>query len=246
MYSKNEKKENEKHSKDQFVSLNDYELNRLPYINALIYDKRGFFDIYKSLLIEKHQLIFSFYPMIDYNSIVVKIDLFFLSINIYHFINALFFNESTIHKIYEDKGAYNFGYFFPQIFYSFIISYLLCYVIKYFSLSHKDIYKIKLESSHRKALNRSDKVKRVIVIKYFLFYIIGLIFLFFLWYYISSFSAVYKNTQIYLITNMIICFCLSLMYQFIINLFPCLFRIISLQDSKREILYKINIVFHYL
>ena len=48
------------------------------------------------------------------------------------------------------------------------------------------------------------KVRKCLIIKYICFYIFGTFFLLFLWYYLSSFGAVYKNTQIYLIKNTLI------------------------------------------
>jgi hypothetical protein len=35
-------------------------------------------------------------------------DLFFVGFTIYYTVNALFFNDSTMHKIYVDEGSYNF------------------------------------------------------------------------------------------------------------------------------------------
>ena len=45
----------------------DYEINTLPYKEALLYDKRTLFEYYISLIKTKHPLIFSFIPMKDYN-----------------------------------------------------------------------------------------------------------------------------------------------------------------------------------
>ena len=83
-----------------FNNLNDYEYNSMDYEEALKYDKRNFLKYYISLIRTKHPIIFSFFPLKDYNSLIIKIDLFFLSFSIYSFVNCLFFNESIIHKIY--------------------------------------------------------------------------------------------------------------------------------------------------
>ena len=37
-------------------------------------------------------------------------------------VNALFFNDDTMHKIYEEKGSFDFIYNIPQILYSSLIS----------------------------------------------------------------------------------------------------------------------------
>ena len=181
------------------IIYNDYEMNSFSYEKAIKYDKRTFFKYYISLIRTKQLLIFPFCPMEDYNSRIVKIDLFFLAFCIYSFINCLFFDEKTIHKIYEDEGIYNFIYLIPHILYSFIISHTLFTITKYFSLSEKNISEIKAEKSLDISYDISDKAKRCIKIKYICFYCLSILFLLFFWYYLSSFGAVYQNTQIYLI-----------------------------------------------
>jgi len=225
---------------NSFNIFNDYELNSLSYHDALKYDKRTFSSYYFSLIKIKHPLIFSFFPIKDYNSIIIRIDIFLLSFSLYYFFNALFFDESTIHKIYEDEGSYNFIYLIPFISYSFIISHTLTIIIKYFSLSERNICEIKNQKILENAIDKVDKVRKFLINKYICFYISGTIFLLFFWYYLSSFGAVYKNTQIYLIKNTLISFGFSLLYPFIINILPCIIRIISLKKTNRKFLYKIN------
>ena len=98
--------------------FNDYELNSLSYNDALKYDKRSYTQYYFSLLKMKHIIIFTFYTKSDYNSRIIKIILFIFSFALYFTVNALFFNDSIIHKIYEDEGNFNFIYQIPQILYS--------------------------------------------------------------------------------------------------------------------------------
>ena len=117
-------------------NYNDFELNNLSYKKALKKDKRTYFQYYLSLLRMKHILIFSFYTYTDYNSKYIKIILFLFSFSLSFTINALFFNDTTLHKIYEDKGEYNFIYQIPNILYSTIISSFINIIIKIF------VYKI--------------------------------------------------------------------------------------------------------
>ena len=101
-------KNRKKNKKD--INLNDYELNNLPYIQALELDKRTFIDYYISLIKTKQLLIFTFYTKNDYNSSIIKICLFLFCFASYFIVNALFFNDSTMHKIYEDQGKYDLIY----------------------------------------------------------------------------------------------------------------------------------------
>ena len=224
----------------------DYELNNFPYHDALLYDKRKFKAYYISLIKAKHPIIFSFWPRNDYNSMIIKVCLFFLSFSFYYFVNSLFFDEKTIHKIYEDKGIYNFIYLAPYILYSFIISHTLSVIIKYIFLSDRNLYEIKNQKTYRKANNKVSKVKRCLIIKYICFFVLSYIFLSFFWYYLSSFGAVYQNTQIYVIENTFISFVFSFIYPFPINTIPALLRIYSLKESNRELCYKISKYIQYI
>ena len=211
LISRNTKNVNKK------LLFNDYELNTMNYKDALKLDKRTFKKYYISLIKTKHPIFFSFCPIKDYNSKIIKIDLFFLSFSIYYFINYFFFDEKVIHNIYKGKGLYNFIKLIPFILYSFIISNILIIFIKFFSLSERDICKIKNISTN-KSNEIIDKVKRCIIIKYICFYMLCLLFLFLFWYILSSFGAVYQHTQVYLIKNALISFSFSLVFPFIFNL----------------------------
>ena len=103
------------------MSLRNEEKNNLSFKRALKVDKRTFCEYYISLIQIKHILFFSFYYDKDYNSKIIKIDLFFIGFIINYFVNGLFFTDDTMHKIYEDYGVYNFIFQLPQIIYSSLI-----------------------------------------------------------------------------------------------------------------------------
>ena len=227
------------------MKYKDFELNSLDFEKALKYDKRIFCQNYYSLLKYNNILLFSFYLIDDYNIKIIKISLFFLSFDIYFFINSLFFNNSTIHKIYEDGGSYNFSYFITKIIISFFISYYCIAIIKYFTLSQRNLLKLKNEEDLRKIDDKAGKTRRCLNIKYILFYTVSFIFLIFFWYYLSTFCAVYKNTQFYVIINTFISFGISLLYPFIFNILPCIIRIASLKN-EHKCLYKISQFIHLL
>ena len=142
-----------------------------------------------------------------------------------------------------DEGIYNFIYLVPQILYSFIISHIFYILIRYFFLSEKSILEIKNEKTEDEVYDKEIKVKKCLVIKYICFYIFGSLYLIFFWYYISSFGAVFQNTQLYLIKNTLISLSFCLLYPFFINLIPGIFRIISLNNrnkDKKKYLYNLS------
>ena len=220
-------------------NYNDYELNSLSYKRALNIDKRTLIEYYLSLLRTKHLIIFTFFTKNDYNSRIIKIELFLFSVILYFFVNAIFFNDKTMHQIYEDNGDFNFIYQIPQMIFSIIISALIKFIIQSLSLTEKNIIKIKHCKNKEKILNKTLKV---IKIKFVFFFIFNFLFLAFFWYYLSSFCAVYKNTQIHLFKDTIISFCGTLVYPFIINFFPSFLRYkaIHCKNKNRKCLYQIS------
>ena len=186
-------------------------------------------------------------PYKDYNIIIVKISILILSFVIYCGINTLFFDESAIHNIYENKGKYIINYHISKIIYSFLISHIICSLIKYLSLSERSLLKIKYEIKLKNIDNKAEKIKKFLLIKYIIFYIIGLFFLILFWFYLSSFCAVYKNSQIYPFINSLLSIILSLLYPFLINLIPGFFRIPSLKKNRNsECLFKISKFIQYM
>ena len=192
------------------MNPNDYELNILKYEDAIKIDKRTYIEYYLSLLKINHIIIFAFCNNNDYNSKIIKIFLFFFSFILFYSVNALFFNDSTMHQIYEDEGAYNFIYQIPQIIYSSLISSIVSIIIKLLSLSEKNILKIKDFKDILYLDNKAKEISQCLYKKFICFFLVVFIFLIFFWYYLSCFCAVYKNTQIHLIKDSIISFTVSL------------------------------------
>ena len=214
------------------INYNDYELNTLTYEKAVLIDKRTYIQYYFSLIKITHLIIFTFYTKTDYNSKIIKISLFLFSFTLYYVVNALFFNDSTMHKIYEDEGSFNFIYQLPQIIFSTIISAIINAIVKFLSLSEKKILSIKDEQNNVKL--KASKVLKCLTIKIILFFILIFSFLLFFWYFLSCFCAVYINTQISLINDTIISFGLSLLYPFIINLLPGISRLYALYTQNKD------------
>ena len=210
-------------------------MNKLPYDKALVKDKRTFSQYYISLINANNAIFFSFYcESRDYNSQIIKIFLFFFFLALHITINALFFNDNTIHKIYIDEGEFNFIYQLPQILYSSIISGAINALIKYLSLSQENVLKIKLEKTLKSLHLNSDKIFRILKLKFAIYFFITFLLLLSFLYYISCFCGIYINNQIHLIKDSIISFSLSFIYPFFIYLIPGIFRICALRAKNKN------------
>ena len=232
----------------EIMEYNDEEMNDLSYKLALKYDKRNFCEFYLSLLKTKHILIFSFYNSNDYNSKIVKIDLFFICFILFYTVNALFFNDDTMHKIYEDQGSFNIIYQLPQIIYSSLISGVLNILLNFLALSESNILKLKKNKEKKNLNKRITELNNKLSIKFILYFILSFILLLLFWYYLCMFCAIYRNTQKHLIKDTLISFGLSLVYPFGIYLIPGIFRIPSLSNplKKRKCLYNISQLFQMI
>jgi len=230
----------------KLIYYSDYELNGLSYAEALKIDRRTYPQYYFSILRMKYLLAFAFFANNDYNSKSMKICLFLFIFSLYFTINCLFFRDSTMHKIYVDKGNFNFIYQIPQILYSSLISSAINSIVSYLSLSEKRIIEFKKDRimTEKKIRNLINCLK----VRFVLFFIVEFSLLFLFWYYLSCFCTVYKNTQIHLIKDTLISFGLSLVYPLLLYLIPGLFRIPSLRARRanRTCLYKISKAFHLI
>ena len=214
-------------------------MNNLNYKQAIIIDKRSYYQYYLSLLKRKHILIFTFYTSNDYNSREIKICLFIFSFALYFSVNALFFDEKTMHEIYEENGTFDIIYQLPQIVYSTIISSVINMIVTFLSLSEKNILKFKNENSTNET---KQGLINKLIIKFRLFFVLIYILLILFWYYLACFCAVYINTQIHLLKDTMISYALYLLYPYGLCLLPGIFRIPSLASKKanKECLYRIS------
>ena len=155
--------------------------------------------------------------------------------------NVFFFSDDSMHKIFLNYGKYNFVQQIPQIIYTTIISHLLEIFLCFLTLTDKHIYELK------NIAHSFDKVKfinimKCIKIKLIIFFIFTFILLVFYWYTITSFCAVYENTQMTFIKDSLLSFALGILYPFIIYLIPSCLRTIALRKAKSNLkcIYKLS------
>ena len=218
-------------------NMSDSELNSLPYLKAKKFDKRTFCKYYISLLKTKYILILSFCISIDYYSKYLNKCLLINSFSLLYFINTLFFTENIIHEIYIKN---KFSIQISIIIYSTLISSIIISILKIISLNRVDTNKITGNS-----IKENEKNKKAIKFyncKNTFIFLLMYFFLIFSWYYLSAFSAVYKNSQVYLLENVLICYAIFLIYPFILYLLPSFLRISSLSNDKKssELIYNIS------
>ena len=234
---------NEDQLYDILKKINKYtisELNDLDYKNAKKKDERTYFKYYISLVFTNHLLFYSFYPSFDYNSRIIKIYLFFYNFTVLFFVNALFFRDETM-KIAK-KEKHDLVSNIPKIIYSALISGVINGLNKKLELTESRILDLKQKSNKDDVTKNKDKTIIIIKIKFIVFFLLNLLVMVFIWIYLASFCAVYKNTQIHLIKDTLISFGFSMTYPPLFYFIPGLFRMMALKaDNKnKKYIYKLS------
>ena len=213
----------------------DSELNAMDYEEAIKYDQRDFGQYYLSLIKNQHLLIFTFFQYKDYNAQMIKFDLFLFSFSINYVISAMFYSDDTLHQIYVDEGKFDILYQLPQMIYSSLISFFLEFILGNFGLFEENILDTRKRKKNKEALLKILKdISRVIRKKIILFFIITYLLTFAFWIYLGCFCAVYKNTQIHLLKEVLSSFAISFVSPFFSYLIPSILRIIALQNKKND------------
>ena len=221
--------------------LSDYELNNLEYLIALELDNRKYLKIYWTLLKREHKILFTFFSWNDFNIFIIKLSKLFFLICTDMAFNVFFFSDDSMHDIYESGGDFDFFGQLTQMIYSTIISQLLEIFLNYLTMTDIHYYEIKEKKKEIVDNNMILSVINCIKYKIIAFYVFTFLLFFFYWYTVSSFCAVYQNTQKIFITDSVSSFLLGLMYPFILYLIPAGLRMLSLKAKEKK-----NLKFIYM
>ena len=224
--------QNNKYTKINLKNYIEEEINDFSYNMAIKYDKRNYCQYYISLIKTQHNLICALFNNNDYNFGIIKINLFLIGFSIEYTVNALFYNDDTMHKIYESRGEFDFETQLPIIFYSTIISTILNYPLNFLALTNAAIINFKQNKTKINILKKAKRLIKILSVKFILYYIVSFLFLSFFWYYISMFGVIYRNTQIHLLKDTLMSIDFSLIIPFIVYLMPGLFRIPSISNPN--------------
>ena len=218
------------------IKYSEFELNNLNYEEAIKNDKRTLLEMYWSKLKRRHLIFFTFFAKNDFNIIYVKIVRFALQICTNIAMNALFFSDQSMHKIYLSYGKYDLVQQIPQIIYSSLISQIFDFLVLFLIVTDKQVFEIiNLELSEKeKNENQIGKVFKVIKIKFVIFFSVSFLLFAFFWYFISAFCAVYENTQVTFLKDFLTSFFTGLLYPFAIYFFFTLLRKLALKDKEKK------------
>ena len=134
----------------------------------------------------------------------MKISLLILTFNLSFIINALFYLGEEIQKSNQVK--------YLHIICSAIISTFISLIVSYLSCTHDNFIKIRENKTYEEAQKFSLYLIKKLKIKYYIFFVIGIIFNLLFFYYLWAFCAVYSLSQINMISDSLFSFLLSISY----------------------------------
>ena len=214
--------------------LSDFELNELEYYEAIDIDKRRFYQMYWGLIRREHLILFTFFSWHDYNIINVKLAKFIFLVCQDMAFNVFFFSDDSMHKIYISYGKYDFLQQIPQIIYSTIASNIIEVFLCFLCMTDRYFYQIKKIKNKKNKNDTIFQILKSIKCKLIVFFCFTFTFFAIYWYIISSFCAVYPNTQMAFLKDSASSLLTNMILPFILYLFPSILRIIALKDKARK------------
>ena len=213
------------------------------YIQAKVYDKRGFCKNYWEFLKGQVLILIPFFNITPIEPFYIRILNCFLNLSLYFVFNALFFDDDYISKRFTNKidAAYFFKNEMPKCIYAGLVSVVLGILLSFLSSTKRQFRDvINNEKDPNQFLIRTRKIVRCVRIKMVVYCVLDLVLIGAFWYYISAFCAVYLKTQTAwlegTLVTVVICLILQSFFAFILALFrylglkckiPCLYKVAS-------------------
>ena len=233
---------------ERILYYSDTEMNLFEYNNALQIDTRSPLRYYWSIILDNDILFYSFGLWNnDYTFSTVKIAFFIFSFNLILFINICFMSESDIYHLFEVQGKYIFKYYILKSSLSMLICIVIILFMKYLIFGINNIFSIRNFEKEVFEENVKKEIKSIHT-KNIIFFVIGLVFNLFIWYFVICFCLVYVNNEIVLITNGLVTFAEIVLYPFILAIFSVIFRYTAINNEKanKKKLYEFNKYFEFI
>ena len=236
--------------KDEFdIKIEEY-LNTDPddmdYDDALRRDNRKFIQYYWDKIQTNQILINTFYYKEYLKPFPIKLMLLALQIELYLFINGLFYNEEYIKKIFdlkEDTLNKAFLRFTDNLFYAFLVGVIINYIIEFFFIEEKKLRVILKREKDNIPLLKNEMIQIIKDInkRYISFIIICFIISFLIWYHLYCFNNIYPHMQKeWIIFSVLIIVCVQIL-SFLAILIGTIIRFLSFR-FKSEKLFKLSLI----
>ena len=231
------------------IDLKEYlvtDFDDMDYDDAIRKDNRKFCEFFWDKLKSNQIILNTFFITEPLKPRAIKILLFILNVDLYLFVNALFFNEEYVSQIFNSKEKETFFSFVPRsldrFLYTTIVGVILNYITDFFFVEEKKIKGILKREKDSAIILRYEMTQLVKTIKnrYFYFILISFIITILTWYYIFCFNNIYPHMKIEWIKSSFVIIIIMQILSILLSLLERIIRLLSFK-CKSEKLYKISL-----
>ena len=188
------------------IIINDdidiYELNGIPYSQAVRIDNRNIFQIFYSVITSKIEILSIFYYRHEAMHISLAISIYLFSLLLDLTLNCFLYSDDVVSEKYHNEGKLEFVTSFVLSLLSNIFSAIIVYIIAKlteFSEILEIIIRDVCDINHY--YENIIKFKKIIKIKLTIFFIIQFLMNLFMLYYLSIFCIVFSKSQTSILLN---------------------------------------------
>ena len=169
---------------------------------------------------------------------IIKLSLLTYTIQISIFLNALFYTDEYISEAYHNNGVLDFISGLPKSIYSTFATLITTHLLRILSNNKKELKRLIMKKRKNKnyrslVKKKLNKLKYKLIAYFIIVFILGLFFS----YYVTSFCAVYRNSQKYLFYGFLESFGMDFIISIISSMLLSLLRYISIK-KKIKCFYK--------
>ena len=233
---------------DLDINIEEYiktQFDDMDYDDAIRKDKRKFCESYVTKIKDKQIIINTFFSYEPTTPKSIKIIFLILQVDLYFFINGMFYDEEYISNIYHLEKDTFFTMaerFFDNLIYAALAGIIINYIIEFFFVEEQKIKRIfKMEQDNIVFLKQEImQLLKSIKIRYILFIIISFIISLIALVHIFCFNIVYYHTMTeWIVFSLIIILSIQI-GSFLILLLQTALRFISFK-FKSEKLFKLSL-----
>ena len=229
------------------LSITNEDIQDMNYEKAILNDKRSYFKIYWSFLIDTQIILETFFTNNSLNLFIIKLSFFIYTFQISFFLNALFYTDEYISNAYHNNGVLEFIAGLPKSIYSFIARLITTNILNILSNSKSELIQTMRELIHSKDYeliinNKLRKLRNKLIAYFILVFSLGLFFL----YYVSAFCATYRHSQKYWFIGCVESFAIDAFIAAVVCLLLAFFRIICLRKKIKFLYVLANIISKFL
>ena len=234
---------------DLDINIEEYlktEFDDMDYDDAIKKDDRKFCDYFCDKIKNNQIILNTFFLIEPLKPRTIKIILFILQIDLYLFVNGLFYNEEYISKVFhlkKDTFYDKFQRFIENFFYAALVGIIISYVIEFFFIEEKKIKRIFKREKENLIILKYEitQVAKSIQKRYFYFIITSFVITIFTWFHISCFNNVYPHMKLeWIIFSLIIIVGVQIL-SFLSCLLESILRFLSFA-CKSEKIYRLSLL----